>query len=238
MKQLISLLKGELTRLYKYKILVISLFVSFLWLVIIALADKETAKTLSPMLIWMDGAMMSIIFIAASFYYEKQEQTIKSLLVSPVSISMVLLAKVIASLMMGLISGVLVVGYSMIVYQLEVKLLLLFVYILIVVGSHTAIGFLITLYSKDFSTMIFNYALFALIALVPSLLLSFSVIPDTYSGLLLLSPTHAGQVLINSAFVLQPTNEIIISIVYLMVLGGLLYPLWVYKKFKKTIIEE
>ncbi len=238
MKQLISLLKGELTRLYKYKILVISLFVSFLWLVIIALADKETAKTLSPMLIWMDGAMMSIIFIAASFYYEKQEQTIKSLLVSPVSISMVLLAKVIASLMMGLISGVLVVGYSMIVYQLEVKLLLLFVYILIVVGSHTAIGFLITLYSKDFSTMIFNYALFALIALVPSLLLSFSVIPDTYSGLLLLSPTHAGQVLINSAFVLQPTNEIIISIVYLMALGGLLYPLWVYKKFKKTIIEE
>lgn len=238
MKQLISLLKGELTRLYKYKILVISLFVSFLWLVIIALADKETAKTLSPMLIWMDGAMMSIIFIAASFYYEKQEQTIKSLLVSPVSISMVLLAKVIASLIMGLISGVLVVGYSMIVYQLEVKLLLLFVYILIVVGSHTAIGFLITLYSKDFSTMIFNYALFALIALVPSLLLSFSVIPDTYSGLLLLSPTHAGQVLINSAFALQPTNEIIISIVYLMVLGGLLYPLWVYKKFKKTIIEE
>ncbi|MGD9605587.1 MAG: ABC transporter permease, partial [Bacilli bacterium] len=204
MKQMINLLKGELVRLYKYKVLITSLFVSVIWVVVVALADKAAALMLSPMLIWMDGAMMSILFIAASYYFEKQEQTIKSLLVSPVSISQILISKVIASLLMGLISGVFVVSYSMLVYHLEVKLVLLFIYILIVVASHTAFGFLITLYSKDFGAMLVNYILFAFLTVVPSMLLTANIIPESFSTIMLISPTHAGKMLIESAFTSHP----------------------------------
>jgi fluoroquinolone transport system permease protein len=237
MKKMISLLKGEIIRLYKYKVITISLIVSVIWVIIIALSDKETALMLSPMLLWMDASMMSIIFIAASYYFEKQEQTLKSLLVSPVSITEILITKVVASLLMGLVSGILIIGFSMIFYGLEVKLLLLIIYILIVVASHTAIGLLITLYSKDFGTMIVNYALYALVAMLPSLLLSVQIIPKKFAPLLLISPTHAGQILLNSAFISQPTADILISVIYLIVLSCLLYPLWVYKKFQKMAIE-
>ena len=237
MKQMINLLKGELVRLYKYKVLITSLFVSVIWVVIIALADKEAALMLSPMLIWMDGAMMSILFIAASYFFEKQEQTIKSLLVAPVSVSQILVSKVLASLMTGLISGVLVVTYSMIVYDLQVNVLLLFVYIIIVVGSHTAFGFIITLYSKDFGTMLVNYILFAFVTVIPSLLLTAGIIPKALSSLLLISPTHAGKVLIESAFIDHPLGEVLFGVGYLLVIMFLIYPLWAYRKFQKTVIE-
>ena len=66
MNNLLNLIKGELVRLYKYKILVIGIAVSFIWVIIIALSDAATAKELVPLLIFMDAAMMSIILHASS----------------------------------------------------------------------------------------------------------------------------------------------------------------------------
>lgn len=237
MRRMINLLKGELIRLYKYKIILTGLFLSVIWIVIVALSSAETAKMIVPLLIWADASMMSILFVAASFYFEKQEATIKSVLVAPVSISEILVSKVISSLLMGTMSGFLVVIFSIILYGIDVQVFLLLLFILIVIGSHVAIGFVITFFSKDFGAMIVNYFLYALVAMIPSLLLSLGVIPEKWNLLMLISPSHCAQILINSGFSEQPLGEILWSVGYLLAVGLVLYPLVVYKKYKKIVIE-
>jgi fluoroquinolone transport system permease protein len=237
MSNLISLIKGEIIRLYKYKILVIGVVVSLIWVIIIGFSDAVTAKELVPLLIFMDAAMMSIILHASSFYLEKQEGTIKTLLVTPIRLSEIMIAKAVAALFMGLISAVIVVISGVMFHKIDIDILLLFIYIILIVISHTAIGFTITLYSKDFGAMIVNYALFALVALVPSLLYAINIIPSEYSNLMLISPSHAGQMLLNSTIRNVETAVVIISIIYLLSLTAILYRFIIYKKFKKYAIE-
>jgi len=237
MKNLFNLIRGEMIRLYKYKILVIGIATSLIWVLIIGFSDANAASVLTPLLIFMDAAMMSIILLAAAFYLEKQEGTVKTLLVTPVHLWEILFAKAIAALVMGIVSAIVVVAASLLIHGIEIRLIVLFVFILIVVASHTAIGLTLTLFSKDFGGLIVNYALFALIAFLPSLLLGINVIPEAYSDILLISPSHAGQMMITSAFKTVEPHILWISIAYLICLTGLLYGLVIYKRFKKYAIE-
>lgn len=237
MNDLIKLIKGELIRLYKYKILIVGIVVSLIWVLIIGLSDKASIEGMIPMLIFMDAGMMSILLIAASFYLEKQEGSIKSLLIAPVKLLDILISKVIAALILSLISTTLVLLSAILIHNTTVNIILLYLYVIITVVSHISIGLVITLYSKDFGSMIGLYAAFAFISLIPSIFYTIEIIPESFSTVLLISPSHAGQMLLNSAFKTVDVLIIIISILYLIIIPSLLYPLVIYKKFKKYAIE-
>lgn len=237
MKQLLRLIKGEFKRLICYKILHISLLVSALWVVIILLLNKDDVVGIVPSLILMDSAMMSIILLASSYFFEKQENTIKTLLVTPVETWQILLAKVISVATLGLSSGIIVVLTLGIGFGLWVQWALLLMYIVLIVTSHTAIGMLITMYSKDFSTMLTNYMLFAIVTIIPTFLLGFGVIPENWELFMLVSPTQGADVLIGSIFTEGEPVKIAISIGYLFLLSILLYPLVVYPQYKRIILE-
>jgi fluoroquinolone transport system permease protein len=237
MKNIIRLLNGEIKRLLKYKILFVSLFVSVIWVLIIAFSEKEEILGFIPVMIGADAGMMSIIYLAASFYLEKQEGTLKSLFVLPVRGEMVLIAKIIASALMALLSALFVVITMIFVHKYEINIALLFIYILIIVFNHTAIGYLITLNCRDFGQMIGMYAAYAIVLYLPTILFSLGIIPEKYNPLLMLSPSHSAQVLLNSVFFEAETWEILIAIPYQLLLGGFLYTTYVNKKFKAFAIE-
>ena len=237
MNNLINLIKGEMIRLIKYKIFYAGLVVSLIWVFIIGLSEKEAILELIPALLLMDAGLMSIILLSASFFLEKQEGTIKSVLVAPVKLSELLIAKIIASVITALISTILVVATAIIVHKLEINLFLLFIYILIVVISHVAIGLVITLFSKDFGGMLGLYMLYALIGLLPSVFFIVGIIPESLNDFLLISPTYAAQMLLNSIFV-EGTKLylIVIALGYLAIISVLLYLGVIYKKYKKYAI--
>lgn len=237
MKILLYLTKGEITRLFKYKTLIVGLIVSFLWVLIIAFSDEESAMTLLPMLIFVDAAMMSILLLAASFYFEKQEEITKTLLVTPIKLWQLLGAKILASLFSGLLSTLFVVVTGVLLHGIEIAYLKLLIGVVVVIVSHTAIGYVITLYSRDFSSMIIRYAAFALIFLVPSILVTLNVFTETFANIVMISPSHSGQVLLNSAFTEVDLSTWWIGLVYLLIVAGLLYPLVVYPKYKKVSLE-
>ncbi|MGI6213844.1 MAG: hypothetical protein ACOYIQ_04780 [Christensenellales bacterium] len=237
MNNIVKLIKGEVIRLYKYKILVVGSAVSLLWALILGLIPKENAVSLLPILLFMDASVMSILLLAASFYLEKQEGSLKTLLVTTVGVGDILIAKVAASLINGLISGVIVAVSAMIIHKIQINLLLLFCYLLIVVAAHSAIGFVIILFCKDFGSVIVFYALFALVAIIPSFLLSLGVIPRKFNDILLFSPSHSGQVLINSVVAEVKVYQIAVAIAYLLILTAILYRFVVYKKFKQYAVE-
>lgn len=237
MKVLLHLIKGEIHRLIKYKTMVVGFVVSFLWVLIIWLSDKESAEMLIPLLIFVDAAMMSILLLGASFYLEKQEEVTKTLMVTPIQLWQLLFAKVVASLVSGVVSTIFVVMIGIFIHGVEIALLKLLVAVILIIISHTAIGYLISLYAKDFSTMIIRYAMYALIFFLPSILVTLGVFQESLEWIVMLSPSHSGQVLINGAFDVINPVEWWVGLAYLFMIGLVIYPVFVYPKYKKVSLE-
>ncbi len=237
MRNILHLLTGELVRLVKYKIIFFSILVSAIWSIIIGVTDAEVGKALAPMLIMIDGGMMSILLLAASFFLEKQEGTIKTLLVTPIDLWQVLLAKVLSSLCVALISLGLVSGTLWIVHGVEINYLIAIPSLLFVLAAHTAIGFWLTLLSKDFGSLIIRIAGVMILFIVPSFLFLLGLVDESLTFLMILSPSYAAEYLMKSAYEFQSWPEFVASIVYLGALAGLIFPFIVYRKYQIFAIE-
>ncbi len=238
MNSLLHLLKGELIRLVKYKIIFFGILVSVIWILVLAFQTPEQAVALMPLMVATDSGLMAIVLIGAGYYFEKQENTIKSVLVSPVSMVQVLIAKILSAVFTALISAVLVVGSNIIIHGLDVAVLKLLLFMFAVVISHTAIGYVVILRSPDFLSMLVKYSGLVILFYVPTLLMALGIIGDEWNLLALLSPTYAAEYLIASAFAPKATLDTILAFIYLLVLGVGIYSGYVYNKFKKNAIEE
>jgi hypothetical protein len=108
MKNWLILLWGELMRLWKYKILLFGFLVSLIWVLIVSLVNRTEALSLMPMLLVLDTGMMVILLLASSYYFEKQEGTIKTLFVTPIHAMQLLSAKIASTFVSGLISMTLI----------------------------------------------------------------------------------------------------------------------------------
>ncbi len=237
MNKLWIVFKGEVIRLFKYKILLFGSLVSIIWVIILALSQEEEAVSLLPFLLVLDTGMMSIILMASSFYYEKQEGTIKTLLVSPVSVAQILLAKMMASLISALISMTLIGLTMLIVHGTVINYALAFAYVSVTTLAHVGIGYLLIFKSKDFMSLLMRYMVLALVFMAPSLLIALDLIPDSLQFLAFLSPSYAGQFLVDSLFIQQPLWEILLALLVLSALSAILYPLFVYRQFKDYAVK-
>jgi fluoroquinolone transport system permease protein len=237
MSSIIHLIKGEIYRLFKYKIIFFGMLVSAIWLLIIAFQKPEQAAALIPLLVVTDSGLMAIVLIGAGYYFERQENTIKSVLVSPVSMGQVLLSKIVAAIFTATVSIIIVVGFSIIIHGIEVAILKLILFMLAVVVSHTAIGYIIILRSKDFLSVLVKYMGLVLLFYLPTLFFILGVIPENLEILALLSPTYSGEYLIGSAFSDTRTLYQLLAFGYLVALGVGIYWGYVYPKFKKIAIE-
>jgi len=228
---------GEIQRLFKYRIVFFGFLVSAIWIAVVGLTDKTTATALLPTLIGMDAGMMSILLLAAQFYYEKQEGTIHTLLVTPVPVAHILMAKIAASMTTGIISMLMVAGLAWIIHGITFSLLLMGLYVLVIVAGNTAIGYLFILISKDFMSMLVRIMGVLLLFYVPNLLVPLGILTEKWDFLSLMSPSYASSYLIESLFVDKPLWKILASAVYLAGIAAALYPLFIAKRFARISVE-
>ncbi len=238
MKNLLLLIKGDVIRLLKYRILWFSFALSLIWVMILALSQEAEAKALMPLLLVMDTGVMSIILLASSFYYEKQENTIKSLFVSPVLIVQILGSKIISSLLMSIVSIVFVSLTMLIVHGVVINYLLAIVYVVLSTLAHLAIGYIIIFYSVDFASFLIKYMAMVLILMLPTLLVFLGIIDKSTEYFAIISPSYAIQLLIGSLFESQDILKTILSIFVLTIVPAILFPLVVYPKFKAFAIKS
>jgi len=237
MRRFLHLYAGELNRLVKYKIVFFSLLVSLIWVAIVVLSDRATAVALLPTLIGMDAGMMSIILLGASFYFEKQEGTMHSLLVSPVPVTQVLFAKVLSAITAGLVSMLMVAGLAWIVHGASVSFGRMALVVIVMVASHTAIGYLFIFKSKDFITMLVRIMGVLLLFYVPAVLVPLGIITDDWMWVALLSPTYAGSFLLESLYGTASAGYLVFAALYLMAIAAVIYPLFVYPRFVRIAVE-
>lgn len=107
--KILYLIQGELLRLNKYRVTLVSFLVALIWgLALYFIDDMDILSRLLPLIIQMEVTMMSIIFIGSILFFEKSEQTISTLLVTPISTGEQIWSKVIANTIHLLFSSVLI----------------------------------------------------------------------------------------------------------------------------------
>ena len=233
-----KLVLGELRRLITYKILPISLVTAFIWIIIFLFISKEEARTVAPLLIFVDVTMMSILLIGASYHFEKQEGTIKSMMMMPVSLGQILSAKMMSAMVLGIESAIITSIALYFIHGITFNYALLLVFVIIAGGTHAAIGFFLSLSSKDFTSTLGLLMVYMIFLGVPSILFSFNVIPVEFDWLLMLSPSHSASTLINSVVTSEyHVAKVIAGCLYLIILAGILLKFVVFPKFKDNAVR-
>jgi len=233
MSGLTRLVAGELRRLVKYNMLPVSLVTAIIWIALfLFLSEKEARETVS-LLIFIDVAAMSILLLGASYHLEKQEGTIKTMMVMPISTGQILAAKTVASMVLAIESAVVTSFALYIIHGITLNYAALLLFIAIAGAAHAAIGFVLSLISRDFTSMLGLLTGYMFLFTIPSILFHFGIINVKYEWLLMISPSHSANHLITSAV----SGEIKIAMaiagsLYLIILTAVLFKFIVYPGFK------
>lgn len=228
----------DVKRLKKYNILQISVALAFLYGVLVYFTSAEEAQTIVPLLVFVDVTMMSIIMLGASLFFEKQDGSLKSVMVSPVSLVEVIISKIMSAVLISLITGVIISGVAIIAHGAQINLGLLLLYATLGATVHVMIGFVLVIISKDFNALLVNYIVYVMVFTLPTLLFALNVFPASWEWILYISPSYVSQLLINTSIGNTITIwETILGIFYLLSLTYVLYKSFVIKKFKEYIIR-
>ncbi len=238
MKTIKKLFLGEMRRMLSYKILPVSLVTSILWIVAFLLLTKMEAQSIAPMLLFTDVVMMTVMLVGASHHLERQEGTVKSMLVMPVSIGQIVISKVMASLVLSLESAIVTCGALYFIHGVTLNYGLLLLAVIVSGTAHAVLGYSLSLLSRDFSSMLGILSLYIVVFALPSILIILNVIPASYDWLLLISPSHAAQKQLSAAFAAdRDMPKLLVSFGYLIALSAVLVVGHVNPGFKRHAVK-
>ncbi len=235
------LIKGELLRLNKYRVTTVSLLVAFVWgLVLYFIDDMDILEQMLPMIIMIDATMMSVIFIGSIMFFEKSEQTISTLLVTPTSTDEQILSKVIANTIHMLLSSMLIILVFYFVKGVTVNFFWMFPILIISIAFHSLLGYVFSYHSKDFTSMLLGVMMFIIFLSIPSILHQFNILfkGDFWRYALLITPAQASAELIALGFGGEFTLASAISLVWLIVAGTLGYIFYIKPAYKAYAVRQ
>lgn len=237
----IHLLIGEFTRLKKYNVILVNLLVTAIWLLALYfIEDNNLFNSMLPFILMIDTTMMASLFIGATMFFEKSEQTIATLLVTPSSHHMHIWAKVVANTVHMLFGSILIVLIFYFVRQVEINFFYLLVALLLTTIFHSILGFVFSYLSKEFTSMLMVMMAYSLLFMIPTILYNFNIIfvGDVYKYILILSPSQAALYLLESAVNGVFKLESVLAIAALVLYSVLLYVLVVAPKYKSYTIKQ
>lgn len=238
MNRFITLIKGELLRLQRYNLFAASLFVSAMWVGVLHFVDMENVTKLIPQLVFIDVTTMAMLLVGVTFIYERDEATIRSMLVSPISKSEYILAKMISNIIPSILSLTIMYIYSRIFKTVNISYLLLLGGVILVAFFHSLIGFLLTYYSKDFTDLVMTIMKVFLVFLFPVILDEFNIVTnDIFKKLVYILPTKSALMILMGTTGDIELGKVVVSIIY-MLLGSIILYYLVWKNFERYSLKE
>ncbi|HLR36298.1 MAG TPA: ABC transporter permease [Tissierellales bacterium] len=238
MNNFTTLLSGELQRMKKYNILVAGIFVALLWIGVLYFTDIDDITNMVPSLIFIDATSMSMLLVGATMFYEKQEGTMKTLLVSPINKTEYILAKVFANISSNVITLILIYVYAKVFKEVRLNFFGLVGGVILTAFFHSLIGFILTYNTKDFTEMLMGMLKYTFIFAIPVLLEQIGLINnEIISKILFIIPTKSSSILLQSTSGGMETWKIWLSLMYLIIASIVLFYI-VWKKFDDFAIKE
>ncbi len=238
MSNFLVLFAGELQRMKKYHILGASFVIAFLWIGVLHLTQIENVSNIFPLLLFLDATSMSILMIGVTMFFEKQEGSMKSLLVSPIGKIEYILAKTGANIVSNLITLLLLFSYAKMFKAIDIHLLWLILAVILISFFHSLLGFVLTYYSKDFTQLLMAMMKYTFVFIIPVLLEQIGLITsDWMTKLLYAIPTKASMTLLNASVGTVETWEIILSLLYLLIISIGVFVI-VVRKYDEFALKE
>ena len=238
LNNVLKLFVADALRLKKYNILQISLGLAVLYGVLVYFSSAAEAQLLVTLLVFVDATMMSIIMLGASLFFEKQEGSLKSVLVAPVNLSEIIISKIMSAVMLSFITAIVLSVVAILAHGAAINLGLLLLYATLGASVHVVIGLVLVIKSRDFNSLLVNYMLFVLVFTLPALFYSIGIIPASLKWIIYISPSYVAQMLINTSIGIIPSLiEHFLGIAYLIALIIVIYKFYVSKKFKEYVIR-
>lgn len=237
MSRFITLIKGEFLRLQRYKLFAASIFVSIMWVGVLHFVDMVNVTGLIPQLVFLDVTTMAVLLVGVSFIYERDEATLYSMLISPITKSQYIWAKLLSHITPSIISLSIMFIYAKTFKTLDINYFLLLGGVLLVAFFHSQIGFLLTFHTKDFTGLVMLIITFFLISILPVILDEFAIVTnEVFRKLIFLLPTKSALMIIMGTTGSIESWKIIVSIVY-MVLGSVFLYYLIWKKLQDHFLK-
>jgi len=190
MSNIKSMLKWEFILLYRYKIIHISILSVVLYFIITQAIPDMNNKVFHTLLLFFDPAIIGIMFVGALVLFEKSENVLQALVITPMKTEEYLLSKIISLTILSIISAT------------------IFITLLNVFGgvNITLEGVLYLIISIILTSIMLILLGFILVSRVKSIneyLMGFAV---TFLGLTFFPMLHLSHLYENTIFYLWPTQ--------------------------------
>jgi fluoroquinolone transport system permease protein len=211
MNQLKAMLKWDLILQARYKIIhlsIISVIIYYFSLVAIPSINTTEFKTLYLV---MDPTLIGIMFVGALILFEKTENTLQALTVTPMETRTYFLSKIISLTILSVVAGFLFVflshGFDFHYFYMTAGIVLTSVFLIL-------LGFLLVARCNSINEYLARMIIAFLLLFVPPLL----DISGIYDNVIFyLWPTQASFLLFNGVFGTVSFTDTIYGIVYLII---------------------
>lgn len=238
MNKFLVLVKGDQMRMRRYGITYASLFTAALFIIMIQFINMDSIDTYFPLFIFIDATMMSFLLIGVSMIFEKQENTIKSILVTSISKHQYLLSKILTTVVSSVLTLILLGAYGVIFKGLSINYAGIVGGVILVAFVFSAFGVLVTYVSKDFTNLLMWIFVYSMAMLIPTLLQAFNIITaDWFKYIQYINPTQSAFNVLNAAVMTVNKTDFLISLSYLIGLAIVLY-IFAAKEFDKYSQKE
>lgn len=238
MSRLISLVKGEFDRLNKYNLFTANFVVLLLWVGLAWFFEGEELKLFLPVVFLLDATMMTMLMVAATLFYEKQEHTLNSIMVSPVSEDEYLLSKIIVNIINSLTSVVFISAAVYFIRDVTYDYWKLVPAVIVVTVVHTLIGIRLSYYAKNFTSMLVNFIVYVFLFLFPSLFALLDIIGPEVARYLIILPPETSRILIITIVQEVEPWKLVFGYGYLLFLSFIFYRFVVKPKFNDFVMRE
>jgi len=235
MSNLKNMLRWEFTLLYRYKIIHISLLSVFLYfLTTQAVQSLQDQTQVHSMLLFFDPAVIGIVFVGALVLFEKSENVLQTLIVTPMKTDDYLLSKIISLTTLSIISASVFMALMVLFNETEFTLAYLLIGITLTSVMLILLGFILVSRVQSINGYLLGMIIGFLGLTFPPLLHLFGLFENP---VFYLWPTQASFILFDGVFYASSLEvwEIAYGIGYQILWIGVFY-FFAKKAFYEYII--
>ncbi len=234
MSNLKNMLKWEFTLLSRYKIIHISILSVILYFLTTQAIPDMDKPIFHTMLLFFDPAIIGIMFVGALVLFEKSENVLQALIITPMEVDDYILSKITSLTILSIISAAIFVILLNIFSGIDVNIIFLVLGIILTSILLILLGFIIVSRVNSIN----EYLLAMVIAFLGLLFPPMLHLSGLYENVIFyLWPTQASFILFTGVFNAASLElwEIAYGILYQVIWIGLLYYL-AKKAFYKHIV--
>jgi len=238
MDSFLALLIGEYKRMFAYKIAAASIVVALIWIGVLYLTEIDDITFIFPLLLFIDTTSMAVLMVGVAIFFEKQEGSLRTILVSPINKTDYLLTKVIATVSASVITLILLYFYAVWFKEITLSFFGLLGGIILIACFHALVGFILSYYSKDFTGLLINMMKYMFIFMLPTLFEYIGFLQnDLLDKVLYVTPTRAAIYLLYAPAGEVGGGDLDYSLIYL-ILGSVFLFIFVRRQFDSFAARE